>query len=99
MRTQVPHKLRKERSQRMRSVLAEATCSYQSSFLGAVLPVLWENTVALGPHGWRLSGLTDNYLRVTANAPRQMWNQITPVRLSALQGDGLLGQLESQAAE
>ena len=99
MRTQVPHKLRKERSQRMRSVLAEATCSYQSSFLGAVLPVLWENTVALGPQGWRLSGLTDNYLRVTANAPRQMWNQITPVRLSALQGDGLLGQLESQAAE
>ena len=99
MHSQVPHELRKERSQRMRSVLAEATTSYQSSFLGAVLPVLWESTTALGPHGWRLSGLTDNYLRVTASAPRQMWNQITPVRLSALEGDGLRGQIESPTVE
>jgi threonylcarbamoyladenosine tRNA methylthiotransferase MtaB len=95
MRSQVPHDIRRERSLRMRSILAESALAYQASFLGAVLPVLWESAAALGPHGWRLSGLTDNYLRVTATAASQMWNQITPVRLSALEGDGLHGQVES----
>ena len=97
MRFPVPHDARKERSLCMRSILAESAKVYQSGFLGLVLPVLWESATALGPLGWRLSGLTDNYLRVTANAPRQMWNQITPVRLSALEGDGLQGQVETPA--
>jgi len=97
MPLQIPREMRKERSQRMRSVVAESAAAYQSNFLGAVLPVLWESTTALGPQGWRSSGLTDNYLRVTANAPRQMWNQITPVRLTALDADGLLGQVQPPA--
>ncbi len=93
MPMQVPHALRKERSARMRSALAESALRYQAGFLGSVLPVLWESAAGLGPDGWRMSGLTDNYLRVSAEAPRPCWNRITPVRLLGYSGDSLQGCL------
>jgi len=91
---QVPHPLRKERNACMRAVFAEASQAYQSAFIGQVMPVLWESATGLGVQGWEMSGLTGNYLRVNARAPRSLWNQITPVRLSALTPDGLFGQLQ-----
>jgi threonylcarbamoyladenosine tRNA methylthiotransferase MtaB len=93
MPDQVPHPLRKKRNARMRAALAGSLRRYQERFLGRVLPVLWESATALGPDGWRLSGLTDNYLRVRAGAPQHIWNQITPVRLLDAGPDGLDGEL------
>jgi threonylcarbamoyladenosine tRNA methylthiotransferase MtaB len=91
---QVPHRLRKERNAIMRAVFAEAAQAYQSAFIGQVMPVLWESACASGVDGWELSGLTGNYLRVNANSARSLWNQITPVRLSAITADGLFGQVQ-----
>ena len=79
----------------MRMALAESTAAYQANFLGKILPVLWESATALGPEGWRLSGLTDNYLRVNAQTPHHLWNQITPVRLTKNGADKLQGQFQS----
>lgn len=93
MAGQVPHALRKERNTRMRAVLAETAQRYRQQFVGAQLEVLWESTTKLGPKTWTLRGLSDNYLRVTAEAPKRMWNQITPVQLTGLEGDGLVGQI------
>ncbi len=93
MPAQVPHDVRKERNAQMRAVFADAARTYQAGFVGQVLPVLWESAAALGPHGWEMSGLTGNYLRVHAHAPRGLWNQITPVRLERLVGDYLQGQI------
>jgi threonylcarbamoyladenosine tRNA methylthiotransferase MtaB len=93
MARQVPEALRKERSRRMRQALAQAALDYQANFLGQVLPVLWESAVSLDSQGWRLSGLTDNYLRVHASAPRSLWNQIAPVRLLSQSGGDLFGNL------
>ena len=84
---------RKERNARMRAVLAQAAHAYQSGFVGQVLPVLWESASSLGPQGWEMSGLTGNYLRVNAYAPRGLWNQITPVRLTAHSETHLLGNI------
>jgi threonylcarbamoyladenosine tRNA methylthiotransferase MtaB len=95
MPNQAPHELRKARSARLRQVLAEAAAAYQARFLGQVLPVLWENTARLGSQGWQLSGLTGNYLRVTALAPQRLWNQITPVRLLEQTPQGLAGSIEA----
>jgi threonylcarbamoyladenosine tRNA methylthiotransferase MtaB len=81
MPDQVPYTLRKERNAQMRALLAESASRYQGEFLGKVLPVLWESATVFGPDGWQLSGLTDNYLRVSALAPRQCWNRITPVQM------------------
>jgi len=94
MTGQVPHAVRKERNALMRLALSQAASEYQQSFIGAVLPVLWESAVGLGPQGWEMSGLTGNYLRVRAHAPRRLWNQITPVRLSEKNADGLFGQIQ-----
>ena len=90
---QIPQEQRKERNHQMRQVFDQAAASYQADFLGRVLPVLWENARALGPDGWEMSGLTGNYLRVHASAPRQLWNQITPVRLTNSVPGGLAGQI------
>jgi threonylcarbamoyladenosine tRNA methylthiotransferase MtaB len=95
MPEQVPHPVRKERNAQMRHILGDAALEYQGLFLGSVLPVLWESTAAIDPQGWRMSGLTDNYLRVTARAGQHLWNRITPVRLTALDNEGIVGTVES----
>ena len=79
---------------RLRAVLAESAGAYQAGFLGQELPVLWESATGLGPQGWRLSGLTDNYLRVSAWSPQPLINQITPVYLCEATGDSILGTIQ-----
>jgi threonylcarbamoyladenosine tRNA methylthiotransferase MtaB len=93
MSAQVPFQVRKERNARLRAVLAESANQYQSAFIGQTLDVLWEAAAALGPDGWELSGLTGNYLRVAAAAPRRLWNEITPVRISGRNAEGLTGRV------
>jgi len=93
MQEQVPHPLRKQRSARVRTLLAESSAAYRKNFLGQVLQVLWESASTMGPHGWELSGLTGNYLRVKAQAPHNKWNTITPVRLTGMNGKVLYGQI------
>ncbi len=90
---QVPAAVRKERSRLMREALAESAEDYRAGFVGKVLPVLWESAVSLGPKGWKMSGLTDNYLRVHASSLVGLWNQITPVMLTGLHKDTVLGTL------
>jgi threonylcarbamoyladenosine tRNA methylthiotransferase MtaB len=89
----VPHAERKARNARMQAVLAESEAAYQQAFLGMQLDVLWESAKAHDAQGWELSGLTDNYLRVHSHAPDQLWNQITPVQLTALTRHGLVGMV------
>ena len=93
MSGQVPMETRKRRNAELRAALAEASARYRQAFLDAELDVLWESTDAFGPDGWRLHGLTDNYLRVTALAPERLWNQLSRVRLKELNEEGLTGEL------
>jgi threonylcarbamoyladenosine tRNA methylthiotransferase MtaB len=93
MPNQVPVPVRKERNARLRAALAEASLRYRERFVGKELEVLWEATDALGPEGWHLHGLTGNYLRVTALSPDRRWNQLNRVRLTALDGEGLTGEI------
>jgi threonylcarbamoyladenosine tRNA methylthiotransferase MtaB len=91
---QVPIAIRKERNARMRGVFEEAACLYREKFLGKETQVLWESATALGPDGWKLNGLTDNYLRVYACAPERLWNQITTVRLVEVEDGKILGEFK-----
>ncbi len=99
MPAQVAPSVRKRRSHRLRAVLEEAARGYQQGFLGQVLPVLWESAVSLGPQGWRMVGLTDNYLRLQAVAPRRLWNQITPVELIDVHETPLIGRIVPAPSE
>lgn len=86
-------KIARERSARLHGMFAEASKNYHARFLGCQARVLWEAADQYGPEGWRVSGLTDNYIRVHATSKLQLWNQISPVRLSGLSADGMTGEL------
>jgi threonylcarbamoyladenosine tRNA methylthiotransferase MtaB len=87
----------RERSARLRAVLNASGDDYRRRFLGQSLSVLWEATSRLSDQGWRLEGMTDNALRVTATAPEPRWNTIQPVHLTGLEGDCLAGTIEEPA--
>jgi threonylcarbamoyladenosine tRNA methylthiotransferase MtaB len=87
---QLPKTIRKARNAAMRSVFAAAEADYGGEFIGQTLSVLWESVdVANG----QISGLSGNYLRVTAPGGEACWNQISPVRIERWAGDGLFGQI------
>ncbi len=93
---QVPKSVKRERSQRMHQVVARTGRLERTRFIGSTRPVLWEGSgrqLADQPDSLLWSGLTDNYLRVTAQAPSglDLGNRITPVRLDELHGETLYG--------
>jgi hypothetical protein len=90
---QVPPQVRKERNARYRAAFEASACTYRVGFLDREVPVLWESLTRLDEHGWEVSGLTANYLRVAALAPRPLWNEISRVRLDAMQADSLRGTI------
>lgn len=92
---QVPHAVRKERNNAVRKILDLAATNYQSYFLGQELEVLWEGAAVLGPSGWHMNGLTDNFLRVETLAPQHLWNQISRVRVESLVPHGLHGIIQA----
>ena len=96
MKGQVRHEIRKRRNHILHAALDESARAYRQRFVGRTLPVLWESTSEMGEWGWRMEGLTGNYLRVHAFAPSPRWNEIDPVRLTDdSQGGKLVGILQS----
>jgi len=94
---QVKKAVKRERSRRMHQVVAGTGQLERTRYVGAIRPVLWEGagqqlTDQADTLLW--SGLTDNYLRVTAQAPAgtDLSNRITPVRLEELHGETLYGE-------
>ena len=93
---QVPKSVKRERSLRMHQVVARTGRLERTRFIGSTRPVLWEGSgrqLTDQPASLLWSGLTDNYLRVTAQAPSglDLGNRITPVRLDELHGETLYG--------
>ncbi|HWQ04924.1 MAG TPA: tRNA (N(6)-L-threonylcarbamoyladenosine(37)-C(2))-methylthiotransferase MtaB [Longilinea sp.] len=89
----VPASIRKQRSALLREAIAQSSKQFRQMQLGREETVIWESTDSTGPQGWRLHGLTDNYLKVSAFSPERLWNQLDQVRLNELTEDGILGIL------
>jgi hypothetical protein len=47
----------------------------------------------MGEWGWRMEGLTGNYLRVNAVTPSPRWNEIDLMKINEWDGDHLSGAL------
>jgi threonylcarbamoyladenosine tRNA methylthiotransferase MtaB len=90
---QVHNYTRKERSATLRDITTASAQVYRRGFLGEQIDVLWESIQPVEDQRWRLSGLTDNYLRVQTTAAQPVWNQITLTRLTDLEGSGLRGEI------
>jgi threonylcarbamoyladenosine tRNA methylthiotransferase MtaB len=91
MKGQVRPELRKKRNHILTDLLEESAKSYRKKFVGEKMSVLWESTSEMGEWGWKMEGLTENYLRVNAFAPSPRWNEIDHVLLEEADGDRLKG--------
>lgn len=89
----VPHALRKQRGAELRDAVARGNLQFRQRQIGREVTVLWEATDSTGPQGWRLHGLTDHYLKVSAYSRERLWNQFSRVRLTELTPDGLMGTI------
>lgn len=94
---QVPTEVKRARLQRMQQVVAATGQAERARFLGTTRSVLFEGEGrALADQEGRLwFGLTDNYLRVSLVAPAHLdlHNQLLPVRLTAIEGEIIHGEL------
>jgi len=93
MEPQVPYELRKVRNAVLREVFSEAEREYRSHFLGRKVSVLWEAASQKTESGFRLEGLTGNYIRVSAVAPEPRWNQMDDVQLTSMDKFGMKGEM------
>jgi threonylcarbamoyladenosine tRNA methylthiotransferase MtaB len=96
MKDQILDLERKQRNAIVRSVLEQSAYAYKASFLQKELPVLWEKAEKITPGEWELSGLTGNYLRVSARSKKFLWNKITPTRFMETTSRGLYGIISLQ---
>lgn len=69
-----------ERVARLGALSAELHAEFCTGFRGAVRPVLFESTVREG----RMTGFTDNYIRVSVPYRRELVNRVVPVELGGL---------------
>jgi threonylcarbamoyladenosine tRNA methylthiotransferase MtaB len=91
MKGQIRPEVRKKRNHILREALDESEKSYRQKFIGQRMPVLWESTSEMGEWGWKMEGLTGNYLRVKAFAPSPRWNELDDVQIQQSEMDGLKG--------
>ena len=95
MKDRLEPRLAKARNADLRQIFNKFGQSYRERFIGADLDVLWESSEPLEGGGWRLSGLTGNYLRVYAQSEADLWNTVSQVKISGqnTKRNGLDGQI------
>jgi threonylcarbamoyladenosine tRNA methylthiotransferase MtaB len=89
----VAQPVKKARNAILRLVLTASSERFRQRFVGRKMGVLWETASGVGPDGWKLEGLTGNYLRVTARSFERQWNQVSQVVLTGAEADVLTGEI------
>jgi len=85
----VEPRIRFERSEMLRILSRKKRNAFASSFLGATMPVLYENTV----RDSRITGLTTNYLRVETPSESTLTNEVFPTLITAVDDEICIGRL------
>ncbi len=91
MPEQVAGPVKKERARRMIELGQAMSLAFHQRFEGDTRAVLWETAVGADDRGLRWVGYTDNYVRVHAHGPADLFNRVTPTRLTTAQPEGLMG--------
>ena len=79
----VPNKVAKARNAGLRMVFDQTSKAFRHQLINQQVEVLWESSQPDGEGMWRLSGLTDTYVRVFASANTNLWNKVVSVKLVA----------------
>lgn len=85
---QVPEPVKKERVHRMQALARRKAEEFHQGFLGRKMRVLFETS-----HEGIADGLTDNYIRVYADADGAKLGEISMVSLEKLYKDGVWGRI------
>jgi threonylcarbamoyladenosine tRNA methylthiotransferase MtaB len=93
MPDQIQNVVKKERTRRMIELGKKLSLAYHQRYNGQTRPVLWESNIGANNNGLLWSGYSDNYIRVTATGPANMFNLVTPTRLHKAQADGAAGTI------
>ena len=84
------------RHKELQAVVDETNAAFTARYLGQTLPVLVEGREGAGG---LVGGHTTNYIKVVFPAPRELTNQIVPVRLVSVTEEGARGELALPASE
>ncbi len=93
MPNHLPKAVKKERAARMIALGQELSQTFHEQFVGQEAEVLWETAVSANGSGLQWVGYTDNYIRVQAAGPADLFNRITSIRLHAPRPDGMMGEI------
>ena len=99
MKGQLPKQVRKERTRRMIDLGEQLSRDFHRRYEGRTLDVLWEAATGANGDGLRWRGYTDNYIRVTASGPDDLFNRVTPTRLKSARAGGMEGTIVGDAGE
>jgi threonylcarbamoyladenosine tRNA methylthiotransferase MtaB len=96
MTAQVPGPVSQERSRRMHALAADLEHRFNSGLIGHSPDVLWETAEDHGD-ALRWSGLTPNYVRVTATTmpDEDMLNVVTPTEITEVVPGGVVGKIRN----
>lgn len=86
---QVGPLVKKERSRILRGILSESALDFLQEQKDHLHQVLWEKMTPVAENHFELEGLSDNYLRIRAEADTDLWNCISTVRLVDVR-DGII---------
>jgi len=84
----------KERVGIMLDLGRELSLDFHRRFEGKTLNVLWEQAIGADDKGTRWQGYSDNYIRVEASGPADLFNRVTATRLTGSRPDGMTGELQ-----
>jgi threonylcarbamoyladenosine tRNA methylthiotransferase MtaB len=83
MKGPVPVTVAKAHNAELRRLFGQIGQDFRQAFVGKDMEVLWESGQIHEAGGWRLSGLTDNYLRVYALSNDNLWNRFSTVKIQS----------------
>lgn len=90
---QVSPLIKKERSRILRGILADSALHFRQKQKNHLHQVLWEKMTPVANDCFELEGLSDNYLRIRAEADTQLWNSISLVQLVEIRGGIAIGKI------
>ena len=96
MAGQLPKAVKKARVSQLLALGQEMSLTFYQRLLGQRVKVLWEQVVGAENGGLRWSGYSDNYVRVTAVGPADLFNRVTVTMVTAVTADGATGEVEQE---
>jgi threonylcarbamoyladenosine tRNA methylthiotransferase MtaB len=88
---QIRGDVKKDRAGRMIALGERLSLAFHEQYIGQTLNVLWEMNTGADREGLRWVGHSDNYIRVQAQGPADLFNRLTPTQITSAQADGATG--------